>query len=177
MRGAPDQKEIFQVKSLERGGIESDETYVIAAPTPFLDSTFNFKGRRYTLAIEHTLIRITRPFTSPWLLLLLGAAYIIGFAFFSRAQSFLTPASSFIGCTSTYWEEDNGCGLDGAGCGPFTDSAFDFRCPAQCDRVILENPRTIGNRVIDYVPLLVGGGDGNKTYRGDSFICAAAAQS
>jgi hypothetical protein len=119
---------------------------------------------------------VTRPFTSPWLLLLLGAAYIISFAFLSRAQSFLTPASSWVDCTSVYWSPNNGCGLDGQACAPFENSTFDFRCPAQCNSVVLQNPRTVGNEQVDFVPLIVGGGDGNKTYRGDSFVCAAATQ-
>lgn len=61
-------------------------------------------------------------------------------------------------------------------CGPFNTDAFDFRCPAQCDNVILQNPRTVGDEQIAFKPLIVGGGDSNGTYRGDSFICAAAIQ-
>lgn len=53
---------------------------------------------------------------------------------------------------------------------------MDFRCPAQCLDAILQNPRTVGNIQAVYVPLIVGGGDLNKTYRGDSFICPAAIQ-
>jgi hypothetical protein len=134
------------------------------------------KTRRFTLQLplEATLLRLTHPFTSPWLLLLIGAAYIVGFAFFSRAQSFETPAESWLDCTSTYWVANDGCGLDGLQCGPFDNSTFDFRCPAECSGVILLNPRTIGDQQVVFEPLVVGGGDGNKTYRGDSFICAAA---
>jgi hypothetical protein len=29
---------------------------------------------------------------------------------------------------------------------------------------------------VNFVPLIVGGGDTNFTYRGDSFLCAAAIQ-
>ena len=29
---------------------------------------------------------------------------------------------------------------------------------------------------VDFVPLIVGGGDTDGTYRGDSFVCAAALQ-
>lgn len=71
---------------------------------------------------------------------------------------------------------NNGCGLDGMDCAPFNDTTFDFRCPAQCSNVILQNPRTVGDGEIAFVPLIVGGGDDNVTYRGDSFICAAAVQ-
>lgn len=126
--------------------------------------------------IESNIIKATRPLTSRWLFVVLVAAYIISFAFFSRAQSFITPAQSFIGCTSTYWLANNGCGQDGQICDIFDNSSFDFRCPAQCENVILQNPRTVGNEEIAFKPLLVGGGDDNRTYRGDTFICAAAIQ-
>ena len=144
-------------------------------PKPLLDIDLNIKGRRVYAPIESTLIRTTRRLTTPWLLVILIPAYIIGFAFFSRAQSFLTPADSFIRCTSTYWLANSGCGLNGEGCGPF-NGTLDFRCPAQCMGVVLQNPRTVGDEQINLKPLVVGGGDPDGTYRGDSFICAAAIQ-
>ncbi|EGO05176.1 hypothetical protein SERLA73DRAFT_43532 [Serpula lacrymans var. lacrymans S7.3] len=145
-------------------------------PTPILGRDYVFRGRRIRISLEPALIRMTRPLTSPWLFVVLVVAYIIGFAFLTRAQWFLTPASSFVGCTSVYWVENAGCGLDGQSCAPFTNTSFDFRCPAQCSSVVLQNPRAVGNLEVDFVPLLVGGGDANQTYRGDSFICAAAVQ-
>ncbi|KAH9837151.1 uncharacterized protein C8Q71DRAFT_706978 [Rhodofomes roseus] len=145
-------------------------------PTPFLNLTLYTGRRSRSLSLEPFLRRVTRPFTNPWLFVILAAVYIIGLAFFARAQSFLTPSDSFIGCTATYWGANNGCGLNGESCEPFTDSTFDFRCPAACSSVVLENPRTVGNIQADYVPLIVGGGDANQTYRGDTFICAAAIQ-
>ncbi|KAL4242208.1 Cysteine-rich secretory LCCL domain-containing protein [Abortiporus biennis] len=145
-------------------------------PTPILDRAYHLKGHSIKLSIESYLIRWTRPFTNPWLFVVLVIGYIIGFAFFSRAQSFLTPSDSFIGCTATYWAQNDGCGLDGAACAPFDNSTFDFRCPAQCKSVVLQNPRTVGDEQVDLVPLLVGGGDPDGVYRGDSFICAAAVQ-
>ncbi|KAH9486607.1 hypothetical protein JR316_0000672 [Psilocybe cubensis] len=146
------------------------------APAPLFNIDIRVAGRHIVLPIETIIIKTTRPLTSPWIFIILAAAYIIGFAFFARAQSFLTPPSSFIGCTSTFYLANNQCGQDGDGCGPFDASSFDFRCPAQCDNVILQNPRTVGNEQIVFKPLLVGGGDVNMTYRGDSFICAAAIQ-
>lgn len=145
-------------------------------PTALLDRTYTIRGRSYSIRVESILRRITRPLTAPWFFVILAAAWIVGFAFFSRAQSFLTPAESFITCTSTYWIANDGCGLDGADCLQSEDSTFDFRCPAQCRSVILQNPRTVGNEETAFVPLIVGGGDSNKTYRGDTFICAAAVQ-
>ncbi|KAF9455061.1 hypothetical protein P691DRAFT_654976 [Macrolepiota fuliginosa MF-IS2] len=144
---------------------------------PLLDRKYRFRSHCISLSIESTLIKVTRPLTSPWLFVVLAAAYIIGFAFFARSQSFITPPESFIGCTSTYWLAQDGCGLDGLQCGPLVDDdPFNFRCPAQCNNVILQNPRTVGDEQIAFVPLIVGGGDANHTYRGDSFICAAAIQ-
>ncbi|KAF8634425.1 hypothetical protein AX15_000876 [Amanita polypyramis BW_CC] len=145
-------------------------------PKPLLDRHHQYRFLRFSLTLESAFINITRPFSSPWLFLIFGMAYIVGFAFFSRAQSFITPADSYIGCTSTYWLAKDGCGLDGNLCGPFNDGTFDFRCPSRCDNVILQNPRTVGDEKVAYVPLIVGGGDDNRTYRGDSFICAAAIQ-
>lgn len=147
------------------------------AITPLLEREYRFRGHYISLSLESVLIKFTRLATSPWLFAVLAAVYIIGLSFFSRAQSFLTPAESFVGCTSTYWLSRDGCGLDGVFCGPFEDNdPFDFRCPAQCDNVILQNPRTVGDEQTAFVPLIVGGGDANHTYRGDSFICAAAIQ-
>ena len=135
-----------------------------------------YTGRRArTLALEPTLIRLTRPFTNIATLLLFGLVYIIALVFLTRSQFYLTPEDSFITCTSTYWLANDGCGLDGQACIP-TDGVnrFDFRCLAQCKDVILLNNRTVGDRQAFRVPLIVGGGDTNKTYRADSFICAAA---
>ncbi|KAG6841943.1 hypothetical protein C0991_005123 [Blastosporella zonata] len=39
-----------------------------------------------------------------------------------------------------------------------------------------KNPRTVGDEQAAFVPLIVGGGDEHNTYRGDTFICAAANQ-
>lgn len=172
MPEALERKLIFQVCSL----ISQQGCWALIShtkdPTPLL----NIHLRRVDLPIEEWLIKATRKLTSPWLIVLLGAAYIIALAFFAREQSFLTPAESFIGCTATYWIANDGCGLDGQLCAPYDNTTFDFRCPAQCSSVILQNPRTVGDEQIAFKPLLVGGGDPNKTYRGDSFICAAAVQ-
>jgi LCCL domain len=150
--------------------------YYFQEPRPLLNIDLNIRKWHIVLPLESNLIRLTRPLTNPWLLLVLGAAYIIGLAFFSRAQSFLVPASSSIGCTAAFWAANNGCGLDGELCGPFSNLTFDFRCPAQCNTVTLQNRRTVGNEQVVFEPLIVGGGDLNRTYRGDSFICAAATQ-
>ncbi|KIJ23588.1 hypothetical protein M422DRAFT_39544, partial [Sphaerobolus stellatus SS14] len=155
-------------------------------PIPFLDLDFippkflhGLRSRRVTLPIESWFLKKTRLLARSWLMLLFGAAYIIALAFLVRAQWFTIPAESFVGCTSTYWGKDDACGLNGEACAPFDNSTFDFRCPAQCSSVILLNPRTVGAEQVDFIPLVVGGGNsGNASfpgsYRGDSFLCAAA---
>lgn len=69
------------------------------------------------------------------------------------------------------------CGLNGLECRPFQNNTFAFRCPATCETVRVLEPYIIGNTIINYQSLIVGGG-GNATYpqiyRGDSFICPAA---
>lgn len=149
---------------------------IVIAPTPLLNVDAHIAGTHIVAPIESTLIKSTRFLTSPRLFIFLVTAYIIGCAFLARSESFLTPPESYFGCTSTYWLANNQCGLNGQACGPFNYSTFDFRCPAQCDNVILQNPRTVGDERIAFKPLIVGGGDENRTYRGDSFVCAAAIQ-
>jgi hypothetical protein len=117
----------------------------LSDPTPLLTLTIYTGHGARTVSLEPTLLRLTRCFTAPWLFILLVIAYIIGLAFFSRAQSFLTPANAFADCTSTYWLANNQCGLDGTDCLPTTYSTYDFRCPSQCTTTILANPRTVGD--------------------------------
>ena len=145
-----------------------------SALKPWLDRTYSVRGNTLTLRLESTIIKYTRPLQPAPFFWIFTVGYIIAFAFFARANYFLTPADSFIGCTSTYWLALDGCGLNGTNCEPFTDFTFDFRCPAQCKGVTLANFRTVGVEAPVYVPLVVGGGDQQKTYRSDSFICAAA---
>ncbi|KAK0626321.1 hypothetical protein B0T14DRAFT_422718 [Immersiella caudata] len=84
-----------------------------------------------------------------------------------------------ISCGSTYWSGDNGCGLDGNLCRPFTDGGFAFKCPASCASYQVLNPHAVGDQEVVYRSLVVGGppadsADGTAVYRGDSFICGAA---
>jgi len=175
--GVPDRRLNYQVRSqlsVQCHSPSLQQKRYLLEPVPLLNIKWNVKGRHIVIPLEASLVRFTQPFRSPWLLLLLGAVYIIGLAFLSRAQSFLTPESSFIECTSAYWSANDGCGVDGLACSPFNDSSLDFRCPSQCAGASLQHPRTVGNEQVVFEPLIVGGGDANATYRGDSFICAAA---
>ena len=81
------------------------------------------------------------------------------------------PADSFIECTSTYWLALNGCGINGVNCEPFTD--FSIRVPLSrtVQWLTLANIRTVGVEEPVHVPLVVGRGDKQKTYRSEAFIC------
>ncbi|CAE6514851.1 unnamed protein product [Rhizoctonia solani] len=148
-------------------------------PAALLDSmALRWRGHttQISLGFESRWLKHSRLFQQRWLLILFCAVYIIGLAFISRTNSFLTPAESFIDCTSTYWIKDDGCGLNGQSCSPFTGPDFEFRCPGDCLSVTLANPRAVGAAELVYTSLVVGGGDSNQTYRGDSWICPAAIQ-
>ncbi|KAJ6198047.1 hypothetical protein J3E72DRAFT_40182 [Bipolaris maydis] len=83
-------------------------------------------------------------------------------------------------CTDRFWSDGNGCGLNGDLCRPFENSTMPFRCPANCKRVQLIYPHAVGDQLVNYRPLVVGGPTDdeetleNTYYRADSFICAAA---
>ncbi|KAI1145739.1 hypothetical protein F4825DRAFT_233097 [Nemania diffusa] len=122
-----------------------------------------------------------------WLFLAFFAAWILTFAIVfwqgqvaSEIEGWGEPSD--IGCGATYWSKNNGCGIDGVDCRPFTNSSFAFRCPASCASYRVLNPRAVGDQEIDYAPLIVGGppdpaNELNPVYRGDSFICGAAIHS
>jgi LCCL domain len=78
----------------------------------------------------------------------------------------------------------NGCGINGDFCRPFDNSTFTFRCPASCLKAQILEPYAVGDTMINYRPLVIGGpmnNDGDthaqSVYRGDSFICASAIHS
>lgn len=84
-------------------------------------------------------------------------------------------------CTDQLWTNKNGCGLNGDLCRPFANRTIPFRCPANCKRVQLLNPHAVGDQLLNYRPLVVGGpADGaedsteDSYYRADSFVCGAA---
>ncbi|KAF2733398.1 hypothetical protein EJ04DRAFT_274386 [Polyplosphaeria fusca] len=83
-------------------------------------------------------------------------------------------------CTDRFWDDGNGCGLNGDLCRPFENFTMPFRCPANCKRVQVLNPHAVGDEEVNYRPLVIGGPTDeeetfkNTYYRGDSFICGAA---
>ncbi|KAI1157830.1 hypothetical protein F5B18DRAFT_643491 [Nemania serpens] len=122
-----------------------------------------------------------------WLFFAFFAAWIVAFALVFWQGQIATEIEGWgepadIGCGATYWSKNNGCGIDGVNCRPFTDSSFAFRCPANCASYRVLNPRAVGTQEIVYAPLIVGGppdpsNELDPIYRGDSFICGAAIHS
>lgn len=93
-----------------------------------------------------------------------------------------------LSCTDSFWLPDNGCGVEGEKCQPFSNNKLAFRCPAHCVTAakqniksaaagssIKEKPHYVGPETItDGRPLVVGAG---PYFRADSHICAAAVYS
>ncbi|KAG8897555.1 hypothetical protein FRB99_008065 [Tulasnella sp. 403] len=144
-------------------------------PTPLLDRPYAVGKFSFAVSLESKWRRLTNPFRSLLFFSLFVVVYIICLSFIVRANWFLVPADVFTGCTAAFWGAKNDCGLNGQNCEPFqSDTPIDFRCPAACASVELLNIRTVGDEEVIYQPLVVGGGDDQRTYRGDSWVCAAA---
>ena len=69
--------------------------------------------------------------------------------------------------------EDAGCGLNGELCAPLMIISLDIRCPVEM-RSRHAPESLVGNKELDFVPLLAGGGHSQKKSEGDSFICSSA---
>ena len=102
-------------------------------------------------------------------------------AFASQLKGFGSPVT--IGCRARFWSQGNGCGTNGDMCRPFANSTFTFRCPASCLKSTLFDPYPVGDKLINYIPLVIGGpmrgedGYEEAVYRGDSYICGSAIHS
>lgn len=119
------------------------------------------------------------------LLIIFYAAWILSFSLVLHKSAFTADVPGFgapvrVRCTDKFWNDGNGCGLNGDNCRPFGNTTMPFRCPANCRRTQLQNPHAIGDQDIAYRPLIIGGPtDKAETlestyYRADSFICGAA---
>ena len=122
-----------------------------------------------------------------WALLVVTViGWILGFAFISKALWYDSAVSStnqnttdlqFLACTDAFWQRNALCGMDGQSCSPFASNTSNaFRCPSGCSSTTLGAARAVGDLSVNFVPLLIGGGDEQQTYRGDSWICASAIQ-
>lgn len=145
-------------------------------------------------AIQHAPIALLDRFAPKrvhrfWLLILLYACWLLSFSLVLRASSFSSSIPHHgspvrLGCTARYWDEKNGCGVNGQQCRPFNNATLAFRCPADCHKAQMYTPHAVGDQEVVYKPLIVGGPTepqalghdivNNAVYRGDSFICASA---
>ncbi|KAH6638888.1 hypothetical protein C7974DRAFT_122853 [Boeremia exigua] len=119
------------------------------------------------------------------LLIAFYAVWIMSFTLVLHKSAFSADVPGYgppvrIGCTQRFWNDGNGCGLNGDSCRPFENATMAFRCPANCQRVQLLNPHAVGDYVANYRQLVIGGPTDkegtleNTYYRADSFICGAA---
>ncbi|GAA5848300.1 hypothetical protein JCM8547_004472 [Rhodosporidiobolus lusitaniae] len=117
-----------------------------------------------------------RQFTTPVFLL----AWLLGLTFLARRSFFISSTNSgsptWVDSTTSFWTANDGCGLNGTYCEPFSNSSLIFRCPSNVLSTELLNQRTIGADSVIYEPLVIGGFDGLRTYRADSWVCASAIQ-
>ena len=144
-------------------------------PKPLLDRSYTTKYFSTSIHLEQKWMNKTKFVSSPILLVAFGIAYIISLSFLVRANWYLTPADAFVDCTDSFWLPHDGCGIDGQRCAPFvSEKPVQFRCPASCSSTPLANIRAVGAEEVVYKPLVVGGGDAERTYRGDSWVCVAA---
>lgn len=128
-----------------------------------------------------------------WLLVALYICWFFVFSLMQWKSSFAVQIPGYgnpvrLGCGARYWNDGNGCGLNGDQCRPFTNASLAFRCPADCHKIQILNPHAVGDQEVVYKPLVVGGPTEQQTgfedvlvdnavYRGDSFICASAVHS
>ncbi|OOQ85651.1 LCCL domain protein [Penicillium brasilianum] len=126
-----------------------------------------FPKRKQKLAL---LLLLYTSWFLPWFLVLLhsrSSGYIEGYG---QLQT--------LSCSTNFWAFDNGCGLNGNDCRPFSASTVAFRCPANCRDTKLLEPHVVGNQTFNYQGLVIGGPlpgtDDHGIYRADSFVCQAA---
>ncbi|GAA6029243.1 hypothetical protein JCM8097_003583 [Rhodosporidiobolus ruineniae] len=150
------------------------ETAFPPFPLPFFGPALARTERWFTAKLKP--LERKRQFTTPVFLLawLLGFIFLVSASFFTSSTNMGTP--TWIDATTTYWNMNDQCGLNGTYCEPFSDYSLVFRCPSSVLTTELLNSRTIGAEQVIYQPLVVGGFDAQATYRGDSWVCAAAIQ-
>ncbi|KAM0790004.1 hypothetical protein ACM66B_005334 [Microbotryomycetes sp. NB124-2] len=112
---------------------------------------------------------VTPLFLFAWLL---GFIFLVRASFFTSSTNVGTP--TFIVADTSYWYRNDECGMNGTSCAPFSNYTFTFRCPSQTLSVELLNNRAVGDQLLVYQSLVVGGMDDLATYRADSWICPSA---
>lgn len=81
-------------------------------------------------------------------------------------QQYYRSTPPIISCDAPVWDDwpPDVCGLNVTECADELVGGT-YRCMGGCRDASLGNPRWIGGEEIDGVPLIIGGGDGNHTYR------------
>ncbi|KAJ5176881.1 uncharacterized protein N7482_002758 [Penicillium canariense] len=137
-------------------------------PVQYLDHFFPKRKQKIAL-----LMLLYATWFLPWFLVLLhsrSSGYIEGYG---QLQT--------ISCSTNFWAFDNGCGINGNDCRPFSSSTMAFRCPANCRDTKLLEPHVVGNQTFNYQGLVIGGPQVEYSepaiYRADSFVCQAAIHS
>lgn len=119
------------------------------------------------------------------LLIAVYAAWFLAFSLVLWKSSFASEIRGYgapvrLSCHSHYWNDRNGCGINGDQCRPFSNASLAFRCPAGCAAAQVYEPHPVGDQQVRYRNVVVGGPLDqsepvqSSVYRGDSFICGAA---
>ncbi|TKX18266.1 LCCL domain-containing protein [Elsinoe australis] len=141
-------------------------------------------------AIQHAPLKLMDRYAPKraqrvWLLIFFWIAWLLTFSLVQWKSSFASEIPGYgspgrLSCGARYWEDRNGCGINGDTCRPFANATFAFRCPANCARSQVFTPHAVGDQEIVYRNLVIGGPSDtsqpieSSAYRGDSFICGAA---
>lgn len=161
-------------------GPQPPKTYTITPILPVVQHVPINLLDRYAPKRVHRFCLLVLLYAS-WLLVLSLMLWRSSFA--AQIPGYGTPIR--LGCAARYWNEGNGCGLNGDQCRPFANATLAFRCPADCHKTQILNHHAVGDQDVRYKPLVVGGPTrhhtghedelvDNAVYRGDSFICASA---
>lgn len=119
------------------------------------------------------------------LLFVVYALWLLAFSLVQWKSSFASDIRGYgspvrLSCHAHYWNDDNGCGINGDQCRPFANASLAFRCPAGCAMAQVYEPHSVGDQQIQYKNVVIGGPTDQSApvqsavYRGDSFICGAA---
>lgn len=119
------------------------------------------------------------------LLALTLAIWLLTFSLIQWKSSFASEvrghgSPAVLSCNAHYWNDDNGCGINGDQCRPFANASLAFRCPANCGTAQAYEPHVVGDHAIRFSNVVIGGPLDpaepikSSVYRGDSFICGAA---
>ncbi|WVQ86196.1 hypothetical protein IAT38_008364 [Cryptococcus sp. DSM 104549] len=130
--------------------------------------------RSRSTPIDSLALQSTHPYALIPFLLLWATAFVL----LIRQQYYLPSSPDIIGCSASPWDDwpPDGCEINGVDCKDDLVGleGLRFRCMGGCKDTTLGNVRWVGDEKVNGVPLLIGGGDDNHTYRADSWLCAAA---